>query len=57
MKNELLEKAYKSYITEIKNDDPILNNNGSKCPWWNASCQLGNTGKWCTLSKECLSYC
>ncbi|MDR4215916.1 plantaricin C family lantibiotic, partial [Bacillus paralicheniformis] len=25
--------------------------------WYNISCQLGNKGQWCTLTKECQRSC
>ncbi|WP_282035079.1 plantaricin C family lantibiotic [Metabacillus indicus] len=27
------------------------------CDWWNVSCNLGNQGGFCTLTKECQKNC
>lgn len=30
---------------------------GGGCPWWNVSCHMGNDGKICTYTYECVNNC
>lgn len=55
--SNFIEEKKEEYLEDIKSDEIIDEITGGACPWWNISCQLGNTGSYCTLSVECMPGC
>ncbi|MEK4940439.1 hypothetical protein BW425_27940 [Bacillus pseudomycoides] len=57
-KENISELAKESYLNQLDKSNTRLENSfGADCSWWNVSCHLGNDGKWCTGSKECMPSC
>jgi mersacidin/lichenicidin family type 2 lantibiotic len=43
-------------LTELEDQDLLAGVNGG-CAWWNVSCHLGNDGRACSLTVECMPTC
>ncbi|MDQ0861133.1 plantaricin C family lantibiotic [Bacillus sp. V2I10] len=43
-------------LVELEDQDLLAGVNGG-CAWWNVSCHLGNDGRACSLTVECMPTC
>ncbi|WP_206425350.1 plantaricin C family lantibiotic [Staphylospora marina] len=51
----MMEHPSGNVMEELREQDLLSVAGG--CDWWNISCHLGNTGRFCTLTKECQPNC
>lgn len=54
---KFVDSTKEKHLQAIKTEEVMEEVNAGACPWWNISCNLGNTGSYCTLSVECMPSC
>lgn len=54
---KFVEASKEEYLEKVESEEVIEEINAAGCPWYNLSCHLGNLGRYCTLSVECMPSC
>lgn len=55
--SEFIKTVKDEYLEKVDVEEVVDEINAAGCPWWNVSCHLGNRGRHCTITVECMPNC